>query len=99
ASCTDPSPQPSEESGYMPHPCEIEAADVDFLAADATVELQHHDEQTGGALFESMASATCDGFDRVVVEFDGPADHEQHLGVWARWTEGFRFDSGVPAEI
>lgn len=99
ASCTDPSPQPSEESGYTQHPCEIEAAGVDFLAAEAAFERQRADGQGGGALFESMTSATCDGFDRVIVEFDGPAEHPLHLGVWARWTEGFRFDSGVPAEI
>ncbi|WP_421958413.1 AMIN-like domain-containing (lipo)protein [Pseudactinotalea terrae] len=86
AACTDPSP--SREPQITP--CEIaDPGRSDFLPPDVTGEIQHTDG-SGGLLFDSLESALCDGFERVVVEFDRVVPDSGapgRLGLAAEWVD------------
>lgn len=87
AACTDPSP-PSGEPQIAP--CEIaDPGRSDFLPPDVTGEIQHTDG-SGGLLFDSLESALCEGFERVVVEFDRVVPSSGapgRLGLAAEWVD------------
>jgi hypothetical protein len=82
--CTDPSPVPTTETPVAP--CEIAVAGAaDFVSADVTGEIQHPDGR--GGLFESLETASCDGFERVIIEYSAPDGGLGELGLWADWVD------------
>ncbi len=75
-------------------PCDVRVADgeVDFLPADFSGEIQHHGDGQSGLLFESLESAACDGFERVIVQYSSPDTRTGQLGLWAEWTGEVRIE-------
>ncbi len=95
SSCTGSSPTPFAEPSVAP--CDIASVDgeADFLPPDFQGEIQHHGDGYGGMLFESLESAVCDGFERVVVEFSSYPDEEAgDVGLWAAWVDKVTTEGG-----
>ncbi|TDE89213.1 hypothetical protein EXU48_21030 [Occultella glacieicola] len=82
-------------------PCDIAAPDAAFLPPDFSGEIQHQADGFGGLLFESLESAVCDGFERVLVELGSYRGEDPgQPGLWAEWVDQVTLDSGeiVPIE-